>query len=72
MCHDAEMLDRWLYSTKHQNIGLLYLLLALFGGLVGTSLSVLLTLVPLWVTACVWWQFDASALEQHLHLNRVP
>jgi heme/copper-type cytochrome/quinol oxidase subunit 1 len=32
-------LSRWLYSTSHKDIGLLYLAFALFSGLIGTSLS---------------------------------
>jgi hypothetical protein len=38
------MLTRWLYSTSHKDIGLLYLMLALFAGLVGTSLSMFIRL----------------------------
>ena len=34
-----KMLHRWFYSTNHKDIGLLYLLLALFAGLIGTTLS---------------------------------
>jgi len=34
------MLQRWLYSTYHKDIGILYLQLALFSGMMGTSLSV--------------------------------
>jgi hypothetical protein len=30
---------RWLYTTSHKDIGLLYLILAFFSGLIGTSLS---------------------------------
>jgi hypothetical protein len=33
------MITRWLYSTSHKDIGLLYLGFALFSGLIGTSLS---------------------------------
>ena len=36
------MVMRWLYSTNHKDIGLLYLVLALFSGLIGTSLSVMI------------------------------
>lgn len=33
---------RWLYTTSHKDIGLLYLILAFVGGLLGTSLSMLI------------------------------
>nr|CAA73991.1 cytochrome-c oxidase [Chlorogonium elongatum] len=38
------MLTRWLYSTSHKDIGLLYLGFALFSGLIGTSLSMFIRL----------------------------
>jgi hypothetical protein len=38
------MLTRWLYSTSHKDIGLLYLGFALFAGLIGTSLSMFIRL----------------------------
>lgn len=38
------MMSRWLYSTNHKDIGLLYLLLALFSGVIGTMLSVFIRL----------------------------
>jgi len=38
------MLTRWLYSTSHKDIGILYLGFALFSGLIGTSLSMFIRL----------------------------
>lgn len=38
------MITRWLYSTSHKDIGLLYLGFALFSGLIGTSLSMFIRL----------------------------
>lgn len=38
------MLSRWLFSTSHKDIGLLYLGFALFAGLIGTSLSMFIRL----------------------------
>jgi hypothetical protein len=38
------MISRWLYSTSHKDIGLLYLGFALFAGLIGTSLSMFIRL----------------------------
>jgi hypothetical protein len=38
------MFKRWLYSTNHKDIGLLYLVFALFSGIIGTTLSMFIRL----------------------------
>ena len=41
---NTSLLKRWLYTTSHKEIGLLYLGFALFSGLIGTSLSMFIRL----------------------------
>lgn len=38
------MFTRWVYSTNHKDIGILYLVLALFSGVIGTTLSMFIRL----------------------------
>jgi cytochrome c oxidase subunit 1 len=38
------MFTRWVYSTNHKDIGMLYLALALFSGIIGTTLSMFIRL----------------------------
>ena len=38
------MFTRWLYSTNHKDIGMLYLIFALFSGVIGTTLSMFIRL----------------------------
>jgi heme/copper-type cytochrome/quinol oxidase subunit 1 len=41
---NTSILKRWLYTTSHKEIGLLYLGFAFFSGLIGTSLSMFIRL----------------------------
>jgi hypothetical protein len=38
------MFTRWVYSTNHKDIGMLYLVLSLFSGIIGTTLSMFIRL----------------------------
>jgi heme/copper-type cytochrome/quinol oxidase subunit 1 len=38
------MFTRWIYSTNHKDIGMLYLVLALFSGVIGVTLSLFIRL----------------------------
>lgn len=40
----SHFMDKWLYSTNHKDIGILYFILAIWSGLIGSSISILIRL----------------------------